>query len=305
MISTIILFAKSTIIRLIQYYYWFVYLYNVHFNRVEPAKPTFAQTQQELFNKSMTKYQEFYARETDDENANIDPILYNYDERKTIFQDPDNLYEKQWKSRALYESTPRGNVLMYYNPYTLSFSYHSDEQIIPYTILQMLATKYVVMYRCKDFHIDPTSRPANKLFELLQKEEDALKTKNTKVQDITKVNIQSSNSDIYASLKDYKMPVASATHKPSATTKPLPNANFSNKFVRIGKVAEFNILALPPCKKVQATNELLFGTAPVSTINDFFDDLDIVENPFSTEEPDTSASVSSYAMFKKLKTSAK
>ena len=305
MISTIVYFAKSTVIKIIQYYYWLIYLYNVHFNRVEPAKPTFAQTQQELFNKSMTKYQEFYARETDDENANIDPILYNYDERKTIFQDPDNLYEKQWKSRALYESTPRGNVLMYYNPYTLSFSYHSDEQIIPYTILQMLATKYVVMYRCKDFYIDPTSRPANKLFELLQKEEDALKSKKTKVQDITKVNIQSSNSDIYASLKDYKMPVASANQKPIKPLKPLPNANFSNKFVRIGKVAEFNILALPPCKKVQATNELLFGTTPVSKMNDFFDDLDIVENPFSTEEPDTSASVSSYAMFKKLKTSAK
>lgn len=304
MIYTIVLFAKYTIIKIVQCYYWLIYLYNVHINRVEPAshKPTFAQTQLEQFNKSMNKYQEFYANASDDDNANIDLILYNYDERKSIFQDPNNFYEKQWKSRALYESTPRGNVLMYYNPYTLSFSYHSDEQIIPYTILQMLASKYVVMYRCKDFYIDPTSRPANKLFELLQKEENALISNKTKVQDITKVNIQSSNSDIYASLKDYKMPVTSTNQKP---VKPLPNANFSNKFVRIGKVAEFNILASPPCKKVQATNELLFGTTPVSKMNDFFDDLDIVENPFSTEESDTSASVSSYAMFKKLKTSVK
>jgi hypothetical protein len=75
--------------------------------------------------------------------------------------------------------------------------------------------------------------------------------------------------------------------------------------VRIGKINEFNILALPPCKKVQAVNELLFGAKPVSSMNDFFDDLEIVEheNPFKPES-EKPVATSSYAMFKKLKTKA-
>lgn len=311
----------NKLIEKIQYYYQ---LYKV--TEGARLKPTFAQTQQELFNKSMAKYQDFYARETsvsraveseilpseprEDENANIDPILYDFEARKTAFQDPDNLYEKQWKSRALYSSTPRGNVLMYYNPFTLSFSYYSDEQIIPYSILQKLAKKYVVMFRCKDFYIDVDGRPANKMLELLRKEEEALNGKKSKVEDVTKIVSKTpvnKNADVFASLKEYR----TQNNKPSnnnpsnKTKQQIVQPKFSNKFVRIGKINEFNILALPPCKKVQAVNELLFGAKPVSSMNDFFDDLEIVEheNPFKPES-EKPAVTSSYAMFKKLKTKA-
>ena len=296
----VVMFGKTVIAKLIQYIYWFNYLYNVHFNRVEPEKPTFAQTQQILFDKSFAKYQEFYENNDNDVNSNIDPILYDYDKRKEIFEDPNNTYEKMWKSRVLYANTPRGNVLMYYNPYSLSFTYHSDEQIIPYNILQKLALKYVVMFRCRDFYVDSSENRPNKLFDLLKKEDEQLKNKKTKVNDITKVpaNIKDTGN-VFASLKDYRTPVST---NPTPAQKPLPNANFSNKFVRIGKITDFNILALPPSKKVQATNELLFGSNPVSVMNDFFDDLDIVENPFTPEEP--AIAPNSYAMFKKLKAKA-
>ena len=342
----------NILIEKIQYYYQLYYAHKgASAKGTEGAqlKPTFAQTQQELFNKSMAKYQDFYARavgpevlnseipprETEvsravavgpkvlnpsvlpreqaineDENANIDPVLYDFNERKTVFQDPDNLYEKQWKSRTLYSSTPRGNVLMYYNPFTLSFSYYSDEQIIPYSILKKLATKYVVMFRCKDFFIDPDNRPANKMLELLQKEEDAINGKKSKVEDITKVVSKgpvNKNADVFASLKDYRTQNNKpSNNKPSNKTKQqIVQPKFSNKFVRIGKINEFNILALPPCKKVQAVNELLFGAKPVSSINDFFDDLEIVEHENSfNPESEKPAVTSSYAMFKKLKTKA-
>jgi hypothetical protein len=330
----------NKLIEKIQYYYQLYNEYKGAFAKgTEGAqlKPTFAQTQQELFNKSMAKYNEFYAREpcsraveskispreTEDENANIDPILYDFEARKTVFQDPDNLYEKQWKSRALYSSTPRGNVLMYYNPFSLSFLYYSDEQIIPYSILQKLAKKYVVMFRCKNFYIDVEGRPNNKIFELLHKEEDALNGKKKKIEDITKIvdnGRREQNADVFASLKNYRTDegsklakgtfgsrlgaFAKGTNK-NVNSKKGPNANFSNKFVRIGKINEFNILALPPCKKVQAVNELLFGAKPVSSMNDFFDDLEIVEHENSfNPESEKPAVTSSYAMFKKLKTKA-
>jgi len=202
--------------------------------------------------------------------------------------------------------------MMYFNPYLLSYHYYSDEQIIPYKILEQVATKYVVMYRCKDFFIDVEKRPGNKILEVLQKEEDSLKSKKMKVNDITKcVNIQSGSKDVFAALKDYRSEVKPDA-KPKATdAKPSePNGSkptdatpteakpkkaedpkFSNKFVRIGKMCEFNITQKPVNKKIEAVNELMFGAKPVNKVVDFFDDLEIVEMP--EDEPK-----SSYKMFK-------
>jgi hypothetical protein len=253
-----------------------------------------------------------------DENSNIDPVLYDFDKRKEIFVSPDNEYEKQWKSRILIENTPRGNVMMYFNPYLLSYHYYSDEQIIPYKILEQVATKYVVMFRCKDFFIDVEKRPHNQILDVLQREEDSLKSKKMKVNDITKcVNIQSDSKDVFAALKDYRSEVKTDATKTDATktdaTKTEPNGSsrfmketktkaklvkraeepkFSNKFVRIGKMCEFNITQKPTNKKIEAVNELMFGAKPVNKVVDFFDDLEIVDMP--EDEP-----ISAYQMFKK------
>ncbi len=288
---------------IIQYILWFKYLYNVHFNPIIPSKPSFGEQQQERFDASIQKYQDYYLKDSETMNANIDPILYDYEERKSLFVDPVNLYEKQWKSRTLYANTPRGNVLMYYNPFTLSFSYHSDEQIIPYTILQGLAKKYVVMFRCKDFYIDVDGRPDNKLINLFKQEDNASKTKKTRVEDITKLankNI-TSNANVFATLKDYRTEApTNKSKKGSEPKKDVAEPKYANKFVRIGKINEFNIMARPPCNKIQAVNELLFGVNHATIANGFFDDdLEIVETPFKHEEP-----TNSYAMFKRLKTKA-
>jgi hypothetical protein len=257
------------------------------------------------YEKSCKKYAEFYGKESADENSNIDPVLYDFDKRKEIFASADNEMEKQWKSRILIENTPRGNVMIYFNPYLLSYHYYSDEQIIPYKILQQVATRYVVMFRCKDFFIDVEKRPGNKILEVLQKEEDSLKSKKMKVNDITKcVNIQSDSKDVFAALKDYRSEV-----KPTEATnvktngpnkmdpkpkKKVEEPKFSNKFVRVGKMCEFNITQKPVDKKIEAVNELMFGAKPVNKVVDFFDDLEIVEMP--EDEPK-----SSYKMFKSMK----
>ena len=252
-------------------------------------------------------------------NSNIEKDLYDYDKRKTIFSETANETEKRWRSRILIEHTYRGNVIMYFNPYLLSYHYYSDEQIIPYKILEQVATRYVVMFRCKDFFIDVEKRTGNKILDVLQREEDSLKSKKMKVNDITKcVNIQSDSKDVFASLKDYrsevKEPKAESTStktestKAEATKTEAPSTRFmketktkaklvkraeepkfSNKFVRVGKMCEFNIAQKPVNKKIEAVNELMFGAKPVNKVVDFFDDLEIVE-----DEP-----ISAYQMFKK------
>ena len=298
--------------KLILNYIFFIIQYLRSFNNivVKPIVIPYVETQYE---KSCKKYAEFYGKESADENSNIDPVLYDFDKRKEIFASADNEMEKQWKSRILNENTPRGNVMMYFNPYLLSYHYYSDEQIIPYKVLQQVATRYVVMFRCKDFFIDVEKRPGNKILEVLQKEEDSLKSKKMKVNDITKcVNIQSDSKDVFAALKDYRSEV-----KPTEATnvktngpnkmdpkpkKKVEEPKFSNKFVRVGKMCEFNITQKPVDKKIEAVNELMFGAKPVNKVVDFFDDLEIVEMP-ENDEPK-----SSYKMFKsmqqpKLKTS--
>ena len=292
-------FPKSPfyiIAKLILNYIYFVIRYIQTFNNkpktIIVETPPYVETK---YDKSCKKYLNFYKTETKDENSNIDPFLYDFDKRKEFFVESTNVYEKQWKSRILIESTPRGNVMMYFNPYSLAYHYYSDEQIIPFKILQQVATKYVVMYRCKDFFIDAEERPNNKMLEILNKEEDSLKSKKMKVNDITKcVNLKADQSkdDVFASLKDYRSEVKpNEVNQKPAIKKPEPK--FSNKFVRIGKMCEFNITQKPTDKKIEAVNDLMFGAKPVNKVVDFFDDdLEIVETPTETK--------SSYQIFKNL-----
>ncbi len=290
--------------KLILNYVFFIIQYIKSFNNtvVKPVETPHVETQYE---KSCKKYTEFYKKESADENSNIDPVLYDFLKRKEIFVSPDNQLEKQWKSRILIENTPRGNVMIYFNPYLLSYHYYSDEQIIPYKILEQVATRYVVMFRCKDFFIDVEKRPGNKILEVLQKEEDSLKSKKMKVNDITKcVNIQSDSKDVFAALKDYRSEVKTTeltnvkTNGPNKmdpkAKKKVEEPKFSNKFVRVGKMCEFNITQKPVDKKIEAVNELMFGAKPVNKVVDFFDDLEIVEMP-ENDEPK-----SSYKMFKSM-----
>ena len=296
------------------------------------------------YDQKYQKYIKYYKEAADaDANSNIGPDLYEYDARKTLFAEEKNETERLWKTRILYESTERGNILFYYNPYRLSFEYYSDAQIIPYKILQYVAKKYVSMNRCRDFYIDMVDRPANKMVVVLRKEEEAMKSKKMKVNDITKlVDKELANKDnIFESLKEHRTVSGppSAVGSPSVSGPPIAVSStapqgpkvtnkeskekpleFANKYVRLGKISEFNITQKPPKKSIAQTNELLFSSKPITKMTDFFDDLEIEEeNPFAPigldQAPTASAApsasapkvplkdekISSYKMFKNLK----
>ena len=256
----------------------------------------------------------FYKTMTpEDANVNIDPIMYDYDKRKTLFEDANNITEKQWKSRLLFENTHRGNIIMFYDSFRMTFAYYSDEQIVPFKALYHAALKYVVKYRCRNFFIDMETFPQNPMIEVLRKEDDTLKTK-------TKTNTKEpSNNAAFAKLKDYRnAPVGTTTQKKD--TQSAKAQIFTNKFVRIGKMCEFNILQKPPNKKIEAVNALLFSDKPMSSATDFFYDDEELSlqippsefeenrgkteenpeeniNPFSTDQP----KMSSYQLFKLMK----
>jgi hypothetical protein len=296
------------------------------------------------YDKKYQKYVKHYKEAPDTEaNTNICADLYDYDARKTLFTEEKNDTERLWKTRILYESTERGNILFYYNPYKLSFEYYSDAQIIPYSILQYVAKKYVSMNRCRDFYIDMIERPQNKMIVVLRKEEEAMKSKKMKVNDITKLVDKSlTNTDnVFESLKEHRTAATKGPVKEPAKgnvskgpvkepkeklyperplgISTLRNADaflkqpleFANKYVRLGKISEFNITQKPPKKSITQTNEMLFSSKPINNMSDFFDDLEIEEeeNLFlpptseatAEEPPNKEEKISSYKMFKNLK----
>ena len=87
-------------------------------------------------------------------NSNISPEFYDKKRLSIGLQDENNELERVWKTRMLFENTPRGNIVMYYDPYKLGFAYYSDNTGIPYNMLNAVAMKYVRMFRCHDFFFD-------------------------------------------------------------------------------------------------------------------------------------------------------
>jgi hypothetical protein len=238
------------------------------------------------YDKIYKKYLDIYAdpSKNPDANLNIDINLYDYEKRNGFFSEENNACEKQWKSKLLYEFTPRGNIIVYYNPYKHAFMYYCDENSIPYNIMQYIAKKYVVMFRCRDFFIDPEMYPDNRILDVLKKEEEALNTKSKKVKDITKCvdkEMNMNNKNIFAALKSYKEDEVKEKAKAPVKNK------FSNTFIRLGKICEFNIIQKLPNKNIEIINSILFGENNIGKSMDFFDDLDIAENPFSMDKSNT------------------
>ena len=93
------------------------------------------------------------SRHAEKYNTNIESIFYLRALYQEAIKDPENELEKTWKRRILMESTPRGNIIMYYDAFKRAFSYYSDVSM-PYSLLNAVCMKYVLMYRCRDFFVD-------------------------------------------------------------------------------------------------------------------------------------------------------
>ena len=101
------------------------------------------------------------------------------------------------------ETTPRGDVLMYYSSKLGSFVYHSKTKEIPYKYLETVARRYVIEYNCKKLYIDirkEYEKGVNKYKEIKAKEEKAAAdAKDGKVEDVK----ENKKKQIFANLKTY------------------------------------------------------------------------------------------------------
>jgi hypothetical protein len=92
-------------------------------------------------------------------NANIDEELNDTTAMSEILNDANNELEKKWKRSVLIDCTPRGNVFMFYDVYKQSFSYYCDQAVMPYELLNAVAMKYVMSFRCRNFFVDSAILP--------------------------------------------------------------------------------------------------------------------------------------------------
>jgi len=206
-------------------------------------------------------------------NTNIDAIFYNKKEFNNIIKIENNDIEKLWKSRILYETTPRGNIAMYYDAFKQGFAYYCEQNGIPYSILNAVAMKYVVVFFCRDFFMDERTivseedlqkkheeyvnikiSPLFKIYYTEEKDEenDSEKDQKSKKIESTKDLLKDAP---FAKLKNYKIDTQNDTIDKNQPPELKPLSK--NKFISLGKIRDFNFIQKPPkhsCMSIVSTS---------------------------------------------------
>ena len=240
------------------------FIYSVQFFTQIEDKPI-VKTDIEKYNEnSKARFINTYTKTNVDFNSNIDPLFYSKKEFQELLKDENNPFEKVWKTRILYESTPRGNVIMHYDIYKQGFAYYSD-QSIPYALLNSAAMKYSIHFRCRDFFMDDTEVPEEYVSPLIQiqKDEDIAEIeKNKKKMESHLPNLKNAR---FAKLKNYsKMESTKDLTKTDSTktdstkkdpkTDNKPDKIYSkNKFIYLGKTSDISFIQKAPNKHILNT----------------------------------------------------
>lgn len=243
-------------------------LYKIWNNKkqIKRIKSTKEKTE-EYFQKNLIEFKKII--NTNKNNENIEPLFYNKNNFDNKMIEDNNETEKKWRQRILYEATPLGNIIMYYDAYKMGFSYYSDITI-PYNILNAVALKYVKIYKCVDFFMD----------EKIMEEDDNLREykspiiklyhsiENPKTKQQT-VKISKEEQNI---LNQHKKQVfMKKKFIQNISKKPIQNISkeeiekqiliekekkyISNHFYNLGKTSNFNILKVSP--KIEKTEKTI------------------------------------------------
>lgn len=193
-----------------------------------------------------------------DYNTNIESIFYNKAEFNEYVTNSKNELEKVWCTRILWENTPRGNVMMYYDAYKMGFAYFCDQKVISYDVLNAVAMKYVKIYRCRDFFMDESIVSKENISKLISVHysEENIQTKSSKPNATTESNKPIINST-FAKFRDYSKenPNSKNQNIQSGQTKQTiqePEQK-KNTFIYLGKMNNFEVLQrLPKARKILA-----------------------------------------------------
>lgn len=230
-------------------------------------------------------------------SENIEPIFYNKKDYTAFMKTDHNEIETAWKTRILYENTPKGSIVMFYDAYKQAFTYYTDQSSMPITILNAVAMKYVMRFFCRDFYYDEQTLKVKK--EVTEKEEEKEDEKeeeefihNTYISPLIKIHNENEETDEKKKLKNLLDTAPFARLKSNKTvskenltkvkTKKVVKDVNVNKFVSLGKMYNFHILQ----KKISRANP---------NTNTKYDDM------FSTSKAHIISTKMSYKDFKRSK----
>ena len=201
-------------------------------------------------------------------SQNIDKIVYSRKELLEILKDPKNDLEKKWSSNILFETTPRGNIVMHYDIFKQGFAYYADQQVT-YNILNVAAMKYCLMFGCRDFFVDEKILTEENKSPFIQIQLDEEKEENDKKKDKVRELMPELKNAPLAKFKNYSnKPVDESKQSNESVDDTKPSDKkpsdkkpsdkkldlFVNRFIYMGKMANFSFLQKIPMKKTAIKN---------------------------------------------------
>jgi hypothetical protein len=236
---------------------FYKYILYCFFGNTEEKKVTITSMSKDYFDVQKHNFLKTYEL-SQNFNENVDSCFYNKKELNLLLTDENNELEKKWKTKILFENSPRGNIIMYYDAFKQGFAYYSDQTSIPYNLLNAVAMKYVRIYRCRDFFVDNCETPEDKLSPLLDSQEKIEKKPEEKKPEEKKevkeskklpfANFKSYNT-VSKKLKDEKKDEKNDEKKEEKKDEKEEKHYIRNKFICLGKICNFYILQSNPKKK--------------------------------------------------------
>jgi len=223
--------------------------------------PTISSLSDQYIERQLSLFRRTYTPDHSRLNENIDPIFYNKSEWTEVLKDEHNFLEKKWRTKILYESTPRGNIVMYYDAFKLGFAYFSDQNM-PYSVLNAVSMKYVLTFWCRDFFMDEVVLADLSHSGIMSKhKEDTEQEKTNKDKEkgpahrneFSVSNVLTAKSP-FAKFKSYNNVSAKVKSNAHANAKANAKANLDedkqlNRFIHLGKICNTSFLQkykIPP-----------------------------------------------------------
>ncbi len=199
-------------------------------------------------------------------NVNIDESLYDYKIHENHSSEDFARLEKIWNTRILLQDTFYGNIIMYYDLFRQAFVYYSDVQV-NYSLLNLIAMKYVRIYSCRNFFVDSQVLPDDYINPFNQMKEDELeREKQKKKEKRLKMNINL-DSSVFVKKKKKTSSTDKTTDIKTTDQEKTDRPIYKNNFRFLGKLNNFSFLQPISIKKLKAAST----ESNSSTITDHYD----------------------------------
>lgn len=139
-------------------------------------------------------------------------------------EDLDEEDVKSLKKNILYEMTPKGRIILYYDFEKESFIYHCDTKDVPYLYLETVARKYALTFHCKKIVID------------IKKELELAREASVANENKSKMLVGIKTDSLFASFKSYNR---KGTGGSKTINKKFILRQNANRYSYGGKVSEF------------------------------------------------------------------